>query len=246
MVRIIECEVCGKEVIKTGRNQRYCKKCSKVISKENQNKANKKKPFKKVCKRCGKEYYAHFLRQKFCSQLCGARTSAEKKRKQVKLICLICGREFERGQYRIKPGRKYFCSDKCRISYNERITIMCPCGNEFEVSKGRNKTAKYCSNKCRHKYRLRNKKYEFKKGQRTKDRLHALFVYGKKCELCGWCKLVEVHHIDENRDNHNIENLCVLCPNHHTLTETKYVKNKYYITKEELKEKLKNGRKRKK
>ena len=49
-----------------------------------------------------------------------------------------------------------------------------------------------------------------------------------KCEICGWCQKpegakyspCELHHKDGNPHNHRLENLIILCPNCHSLTET--------------------------
>lgn len=62
-----------------------------------------------------------------------------------------------------------------------------------------------------------------------------------KCELCGWGEEntythtipLEIHHIDGDYTNNKEENLQVLCPNCHSLTETYKSHNK-------------NGRKRRK
>ena len=39
----------------------------------------------------------------------------------------------------------------------------------------------------------------------------------KRCILCGFEKVVELHHLDENRKNNSTENLIGLCPNHHKM-----------------------------
>lgn len=39
----------------------------------------------------------------------------------------------------------------------------------------------------------------------------------KKCCSCNETKILEVHHIDENRENDIVTNLCYLCPNCHSL-----------------------------
>jgi predicted restriction endonuclease len=52
--------------------------------------------------------------------------------------------------------------------------------------------------------------------------------YNSKCQRCGWgevnsfTKLVplQVHHIDGNCINNNEDNLQLLCPNCHSLTDT--------------------------
>lgn len=49
----------------------------------------------------------------------------------------------------------------------------------------------------------------------TNYRKNALSNYPNECAICGWkddVDVLEVHHIDENRQNNELENLIVLCP----------------------------------
>lgn len=39
----------------------------------------------------------------------------------------------------------------------------------------------------------------------------------KACDICGFDKVVELHHLDENKNNNSEENLVGLCPNHHKM-----------------------------
>jgi len=39
----------------------------------------------------------------------------------------------------------------------------------------------------------------------------------KSCFVCGFDKVVDLHHLDENRENNSEENLLGLCPNHHKM-----------------------------
>lgn len=39
----------------------------------------------------------------------------------------------------------------------------------------------------------------------------------EKCCICGFDSIVELHHIDEKHDNHSLNNLVGLCPNHHAM-----------------------------
>lgn len=55
----------------------------------------------------------------------------------------------------------------------------------------------------------------------------------EKCILCGFDKIIELHHIDENNRNNSEDNLIGLCPNHHKMIHR-------YEYKKEIFEKLKN------
>jgi len=39
----------------------------------------------------------------------------------------------------------------------------------------------------------------------------------KKCAICGFDKIIDLHHLDQNRNNNSQENLIGLCPNHHRM-----------------------------
>jgi hypothetical protein len=39
----------------------------------------------------------------------------------------------------------------------------------------------------------------------------------KACDICGFDKIVDLHHLNENKNNNSEENLIGLCPNHHKM-----------------------------
>lgn len=47
----------------------------------------------------------------------------------------------------------------------------------------------------------------------------------RSCAICGFDKIVAVHHIDENHQNNDIRNLIPLCPNHHHMVHSNEWKN---------------------
>ena len=67
---------------------------------------------------------------------------------------------------------------------------------------------------------------------KLKKRLIEAQIKEKKCECCGnivWLNKpipLELHHIDGNHKNNKLENLQLLCPNCHALTENYRGKNK--------------------
>jgi len=55
----------------------------------------------------------------------------------------------------------------------------------------------------------------------------------EECVICGFDKIVEMHHLDHNKTNNSEDNLVGLCPNHHKLIHTKkYQKGIFGILKE--------------
>ena len=101
-----------------------------------------------------------------------------------------------------------------------------------------NNKNKFCSNKCQKEYEYKNYIERWKNNQETGLRgeyqismhikTYLLKKYNNKCARCGWREVnkytnnipLEVEHIDGNYQNNKEENLILLCPNCHSLTET--------------------------
>ena len=51
------------------------------------------------------------------------------------------------------------------------------------------------------------------------DREKILGILGRKCQICGFDDVVEIHHIQpaSKGGNEDLSNLAVLCPNHHRM-----------------------------
>jgi 5-methylcytosine-specific restriction endonuclease McrA len=107
------------------------------------------------------------------------------------------------------------------------------------------KGKKFCSLKCQQEYIKNDYIDKWKRGLvdglkgnkidlSCHVRNYLLKKVGYKCELCGWntinkytglCPL-HIHHKDGNAFNNKEENLQVLCPNCHVLTENYGSRNK--------------------
>lgn len=99
---------------------------------------------------------------------------------------------------------------------------------------------KFCSRKCQLDWQYQEYISNWKLGletgivgKQTRDvsnhvRRYLNLKYEEKCCLCGWNQRnpvtnkipLQVHHIDGNADNNTEDNLQLLCPNCHSLTET--------------------------
>ena len=169
----------------------------------------------KYCENCGKEIDWIHRTNKFCSHSCSASFN-NKLRKKLKIkkknvrknnksqfnICKNCGKLLNNHQL-------FYCSQNCK--------------NEFEQKEYISRWKQGLENGLKGEFQLSNyvRRYLFE-------------IRGCKCELCGWNKInphtntipVEIHHKDGNYLNNTEENLQILCPNCHSLTETYKSHNK--------------------
>lgn len=122
-------------------------------------------------------------------------------RKPNSQYCLNCGKK-------IPNGRKY-CSNKCQADFEYKTYIERWKRGEISGIKGIDDI----SNNV--------KKYLFEKHQNS-------------CQICGWNKInpytklvpLQIHHIDGDCMNNQENNLQLLCPNCHALTENFGSRNK--------------------
>lgn len=107
------------------------------------------------------------------------------------------------------------------------------CGKELDYS-----AKKYCSNKCQTEFQYKDYISKWKSGEvdgisgkyevSNHIRRYLFEKYDSSCQVCGWDEQnpytglvpLQIHHIDGNCLNNKEENLQLLCPNHHALTET--------------------------
>ena len=141
--------------------------------------------------------------------------------RNIDLKCDYCNKNFSLPRYlynkRSKRNNKIYCSKEC--SYNDRMrVIQCNCANcgksisrtpyKLKQSKSGNV---FCSHSCSSSY---NNTSREKQSVNTYRRI-AFENYEHKCAICGWDideRVLEVHHIDENRQNNELSNLIILCP----------------------------------
>lgn len=161
----------------------------------------------------------------------------------VTVECSVCGKEYEielkRYNAKIKEGSAFYCSKEC---LSHKGSVLCHCANcgkevwrrrsQFERSKTGNV---YCSRSCA----TSKNNTLFKSGENNPNykgnnyRQKAFELNENKCAVCGYnedIRILEAHHIDENHSNHNVENLCLLCPNCH-----RKITLHYYVLTEDFK-----------
>lgn len=110
--------------------------------------------------------------------------------------CINCGKELD-------YSAKKYCSNDCQAQYEDTSYIERWKNGEESGVIGKYATSKYI------------RKYLFNK-------------YSNKCQKCGWGEVnpstglipLQIHHKDGNCVNNSEDNLELLCPNCHSLTET--------------------------
>lgn len=132
--------------------------------------------------------------------------------------CSICGKDIYKRPSVIKANKgAIFCSQKC-YGISCRIEVPCIVCNQLILSGLHKRT---CSRKCSNihragiKYKLGRPRDKAEQIRSIKMRL--LRERGEKCERCGYAKveILHVHHKDRDRNNNDVSNLEIICPNCH-------------------------------
>ena len=185
-----------------------------IASQEHRNKKHKEfvdnyNKHPKVCPCCGKVIPFEKRDNTYCSQSCAAIMSNKKRKIHIDSV---------------KVQRR-----------SGELKTCIGCGKQYIAKRG--STGKYCSLKC-----LANHKYnqyieDWKQGKVSglvgyniskHIRRYMLEKAHNKCQRCGWSEQnpvtgkvpLDIHHKDGNFANNKEENLEVLCPNCHSLTDT--------------------------
>ena len=110
---------------------------------------------------------------------------------KVKTQCAKCGKEIYKSLYEIKNSKtgNVFCSKSCACSYNN---------THFRTQEN----------------------HPNWKGGKVGSKEHMILAYRNyipECAVCGENDrdMLEVHHIDFNHSNNELDNLIILCANHH-------------------------------
>ncbi len=147
-----------------------------------------------------------------------------------KVACKICAKKFYAKPFHQRKGWGIFCSPACSHTSKMRgkFYACATCNNpvwrtpkEFTNSKGK----KFFCNKACHA-KLKNKlwslgedHFNWKGGSSVYREVMLRAKIKSICRDCGIkdIRVLVVHHLDENRKNNQIHNLCWLCRNCHYL-----------------------------
>lgn len=142
------------------------------------------------------------------------------RRTPVKVQCKKCQEIWKFSPSRLMPNSiakySYGGCPRCSQIQNYTTLVCEECGKEFQRLKSQvNENHNFCSRECGNRWK---NKQVVNNQDSTAYRRNAFLHYPHQCGICGWNKderILEVHHIDENRQNNDIHNLIILCPNCH-------------------------------
>jgi hypothetical protein len=136
-------------------------------------------------------------------------------------------------EYKKKQSEKL---DRLFGAVQQYKKICACCGNEF-IFVGRLKTkqferAQFCKRSCA------NNRQEWWNDNITHYRTIAFRHWEEKCVICGFDKVVAIHHVDENKENNSPRNLIPLCPNHHEMIHSKWKNEVFPLIEDVIKNKF--------
>ena len=119
--------------------------------------------------------------------------------------CKGCGKEEEH------HGKGYCYNCYRKFSWKPKKGICKICGREMPLhAKG------FCPGCYTTIFRLQyNKNWNYTK--RHNINLGSYKKITEKCVICGFDKIVDLHYLDENKNNNSEKNMIGLCPNHHKM-----------------------------
>ena len=99
----------------------------------------------------------------------------------------------------------------------------CPiCKNKFITKEGHPREKKTCSYSCANSYFRSGKDNPNWKNVSSDYRTICFQHYEHKCLTCDESVVLDVHHLDGDRTNNDINNLIPLCPTHHAYMHRGY------------------------
>lgn len=132
--------------------------------------------------------------------------------------CITCSKPIYKRPWEIsKNNGRVFCSMLCYGKSNRKEKPCLVCKTPILATLNKKTCSRACANIHRTgiKYLLNRPRDKVIDQRRLKLRL--LKLRGQACEICGYdrIEILHVHHKDRNRQNNEMDNLKLICPNCH-------------------------------
>lgn len=168
-------------------------------------------------------------------------SNKRKNNKNIESTCIHCGKIFIK-----KYSQQKSCTTCAKLyKYTTYPKICKNCGKSF---KGSSPKSKFCCSKCSSEYIHKISLAKFLNGEYANSnpykipcciKSYLLEIHHNKCQLCGFegynrktgNSILQLHHIDGNSGNNTPENIQLLCPNCHAMTENYMSLNKGNATR---------------
>jgi len=189
------------------------------------------------CEKCQTE-----TENRFCSRSCANSYSREQDKCGTKIVnCIDCGKEIEVDKR--ASSKQCKCINCKKDKTNNQFCLNC--GEPVRL-----KIHKYCSKKCQMDFQYKQFIEDWKQLKKSGNislkselsisgyvKKYIKEKFENKCCKCDWAELnkftnsvpLEIHHIDGNPQNTIEENLELICPNCHSLTQSHSTKKKNEI-----------------
>lgn len=146
--------------------------------------------------------------------------------------CFVCKKEIYRRPSEIERNKnRVFCGITCYGKSCRKERPCSVCGKLILAKFNKKTCSRRCSNTQRQGVHYRTGRLRDKVTSQRFLKIRLLKERGQKCERCSYKKfeILQVHHKDRNRNNNNLENLALICPNCHYeehFLEKSWLKNK--------------------
>lgn len=173
--------------------------------------------------------------------------SQGKRRTYLELSCSGCGSLFHRLKKTVNKNlskgiTKEYCSFQCRLTdEGKTVVVKCAfCGKKVKKATSKLRNSKHGIYFCNRGCKDNGQRVEsgitdiqpphYHDGANYYSKL-ARKSHGNVCKDCGnsFSPLLSVHHIDGDRNNFNVDNLEVLCYNHHILRHMRSTENGWVL-----------------
>jgi len=142
----------------------------------------------------------------------------ERYKRNPNTSCLICKKLIYRRPVEMERNHgRSFCGSACFGVFCRKEKPCAICGKPILSGDNKKTCSRACANKNRIGMNYSHRPLRDKVKNQRSLKIRLLNLRGKRCQRCGYDKIeiLQVHHKDRKKDNNNLGNLELICPNCH-------------------------------